>query len=290
MGGTLVVAERLTIDAHVLFRLELAGGNPGIELVVNGSLTLDPIGGVDPHRLRASGSTRRVSSPGSRSALDAELRRRHRPRALASTRSCRHQHDRPRADARVEHRQPRLPAPHRRLRRLPRPRDADRASSRSASRRPGFQLLFGVAFDIGGLQFRADGGAAVVGGSDPGFVLFLNITAKADTPIFLIEASGSLQLNTTNGEPPRRRPRVPARPQRQGLDPEGHQLRRLDARRRGQRPVVVQRRGVDGLLRPRHRSAARSTSTRRAASTSRSAAGWCSAPRTTASSASSASR
>ena len=64
----------------------------------------------------------------------------------------------------------------------------------------GFRLEFGVNFELGGLTFRAEGGAAVVGGDDPGFALRLAIEVKADVEIFSIEASGTFELNTTGRE------------------------------------------------------------------------------------------
>ena len=47
MAGELIVADTLHISAEVQFRLELAGADPGIELIVNGTMHLDPIGGID---------------------------------------------------------------------------------------------------------------------------------------------------------------------------------------------------------------------------------------------------
>jgi len=44
MWGQILIADVLEIEAEVQFRLELAGSNPGIELIVNGTLRLDPIG------------------------------------------------------------------------------------------------------------------------------------------------------------------------------------------------------------------------------------------------------
>ena len=58
----------------------------------------------------------------------------------------------------------------------------------------GFTMAFGLGFEIGGLQFRADGGAGVY--SD-GFALRLSVHAAADAPVFSIEADGTIQVNTT---------------------------------------------------------------------------------------------
>jgi hypothetical protein len=45
-AGKLTVANIVEIAASVEFRLELAGSNPGIELIINGSMKLGPIGQV----------------------------------------------------------------------------------------------------------------------------------------------------------------------------------------------------------------------------------------------------
>ena len=60
------------------------------------------------------------------------------------------------------------------------------------------RILFGVGFNLGGLSFSADGGAEVAYGNDPGIALSLNVHARADADIFVIDASGTIQINTTN--------------------------------------------------------------------------------------------
>ena len=61
------------------------------------------------------------------------------------------------------------------------------------------RILFGIGFSLGGLTFRADGGAEVAYGNDPGLALFLNVEAKAEAgEIFRIAATGTIQINTTN--------------------------------------------------------------------------------------------
>ncbi len=47
MSGELIVANTLHISAEVQFRIELAGADPGIELLVNGTMNLAPIGGIN---------------------------------------------------------------------------------------------------------------------------------------------------------------------------------------------------------------------------------------------------
>ena len=58
----------------------------------------------------------------------------------------------------------------------------------------GFELEFGVHFDIGGLLFDANGAAGVYA---DGIVLRLNVHALADVTIFSIDASGTIEVNTT---------------------------------------------------------------------------------------------
>jgi hypothetical protein len=58
----------------------------------------------------------------------------------------------------------------------------------------GFQLTFAVGFNLGGLKFRVDGGAAVV--SD-GFAVQLGVHVTADALVFSVDAVGSIGINTT---------------------------------------------------------------------------------------------
>ncbi len=87
MAGSLVVGP-ITITGEVAFRLELAGANAGIELVINGALDLSPIGS-----LRLTDSGFRISSEGlvARFAIGdrRELRRQRRPRVLGQRASSR---------------------------------------------------------------------------------------------------------------------------------------------------------------------------------------------------------
>ena len=61
-----------------------------------------------------------------------------------------------------------------------------------------FQLEFALSFNLGGLVFQANGGAAVAAGPNPGFALRLNIRALADTVAFSIDAGGTLMVNTSS--------------------------------------------------------------------------------------------
>ena len=59
----------------------------------------------------------------------------------------------------------------------------------------GFQIMFGLSFAIGSLNFTANGGAGVY--SD-GIALDLQVSLNANAEVFSITASGTLQINTTN--------------------------------------------------------------------------------------------
>ena len=59
----------------------------------------------------------------------------------------------------------------------------------------GFQIMFGLSFSIGSLNFTANGGAGVY--SD-GIALDLQVSLNANAEVFSITASGTLQINTTN--------------------------------------------------------------------------------------------
>jgi len=65
MAGHVKIAGVLDIEAEVQFRLELAGSNAGIELIVNGSMNLAPIGNValinSGFRINAQGLVARIN-------------------------------------------------------------------------------------------------------------------------------------------------------------------------------------------------------------------------------------
>ncbi len=57
-----------------------------------------------------------------------------------------------------------------------------------------FEMKFGVAFDLAGLKFNANGVAGIY--SD-GFVMAVAVSASADAFVFSLSASGMLRINTT---------------------------------------------------------------------------------------------
>ncbi len=58
----------------------------------------------------------------------------------------------------------------------------------------GFQMQFAIHFNLGGLNFDANGGASI---QSDGMALSLQVHATADAAVFSIDASGTLQLNTS---------------------------------------------------------------------------------------------
>jgi len=195
MAGHLIVGSTLDIEAEVQFRLELSGANAGIELIVNGSMSLGPMGQIalvdSGFRINSQGLVARVQL-----AIDANfgkaiglkfdvsgllsLNTTGQTQTLGSST----------VDAGF---------------RLRIEGDVDFLGFAKGSgfvditiAPDGFQLLFGLSFELGGLTFAANGGAAVVGGDHPGFALKLNVRATADADIFLIDASGTLQINTSD--------------------------------------------------------------------------------------------
>ena len=193
-AGELTVADVLKIDATVEFRLELAGSNPGIELIINGMMKLDPIGEVV---LEDSGF--RINSEGLVARLDLsidgtfgnQIGLKFQVTALLQLNTT----------GRVQTLGSSRVDPGFRLRLTGTVEFLGFAKANGfvdiLIRPEGFQLEFAVNFSLGGLIFEANGGAAVVTGSDPGIVLNLNVRAVADLDIFYIEAAGTFQLNTT---------------------------------------------------------------------------------------------
>lgn len=195
LGGELNIADILVIQAEVKFRLELAGDNPGIELILNGMMKLGPLGEV---RLVDSGF--RINGDGLVARLDLQIEGgfggdvglAFDVSALLTLNTT----------GRVQSLGSSTVDPGFRL------RLEGSVTFLGFAKAQGmvdiiiaqdiFQLEFAVSFNLGGLVFEASGGAAIVGGDDPGFVLKLNVRAVADIDVFYIEASGRFELNTTN--------------------------------------------------------------------------------------------
>ncbi|HEX4527586.1 MAG TPA: hypothetical protein VH108_12695 [Gaiellaceae bacterium] len=195
MAGHLVIASTLRIDAEVLFRLELTGANAGIELVVNGSMNLAPIGNValidSGFRINAQGLVARVQlqldahfgeNIGLKFSLGALLSLNTTGRTQTLGSSTVDPGFRLHIEGDIEF-----------LGFMKGSGFVDISVSPT-----GFQLLFGVDFELGGLTFSADGGAAVVGGLHPGFAMKLNVHVVADALVFSIDASGTIQINTSD--------------------------------------------------------------------------------------------
>ena len=249
LGGLLVIGDRpdsaLTIAGQVEFRLELAGANPAIELIVNGTMELAPIGGVyivdSGFRIDSQGLVARVdvqigldfgTSVGLAfsGSVKLELNTTGRTQTLGSTAVA------PGFLLRIEGCVDFLGFV----------TGNGFLEVRVAS--SGFQLIFRIAFDLGGLQFRADGGAAIV--SD-GFAMRLSVRQRRRAGLH-ISASGTLAINTS-GRTARRggSAHVPPRRDRQGQHPQGVQLRRWDADHRQRQRMGVRRERHARLLRLR---------------------------------------
>ena len=192
MAGKLVILDTLEVSGRVDFSVQLAGATPSVELIVNGNLAVGPIGGIaltnSGFRITGEGLVARVEvSIGVDFGRDIglefsvsgvlALNTTSRTQTLGTSIVERGFKLRIQGDVKF----------------------LDFATGNGfveVSIGPeGFTLLFGIGFDLGGLSFRADGGATVVTG---GFALRLNIRATADADVFLIDASGTLQINTTS--------------------------------------------------------------------------------------------
>ena len=231
MGGELVIANTLTVAGHVLLVLSLAGSNPMLELVVNGEIRLDPIG-----RLTLTDSGFRISADGlvARIAIDLaaggtfgggvglgfdasallSLNTTGRTQTLGSST----------VEAGF------LLQIHGFVDFLGvATGEGDLEIRVSAT---GFEMTFGLKFVLGPLTFSASGGAAVYGGTDPGFAMRLNISAEADALVFAIKASGhDAAQHPQRHDDRHRRRELPARPHRHRVDPQDLHLRRRHALR-----------------------------------------------------------
>ena len=191
MAGELIVADTLHISAEVQFRIEAGGADPGIELIVNGTMHLDPIGGIDlvdsGFRINRDGLVARVQI-GIKADFGSAIGLKFSVGGLIALNTT----------GRVQTLGSSSVDPGFRLRIEGEVSFIGFAKGSGfvdiTISSAGFQLLFGVSFNLGGLIFHADGGAAVV--SD-GFALKLNIRAIADALVFSIDASGTLQINTS---------------------------------------------------------------------------------------------
>ena len=197
MGGELVIANTLVVSGHVLLTLSLAGPNPELELIVNGTINLAPIGNLtltdSGFRINADGLVARVQISlgagggfgggvglGFTASSTLSLNTTGRVQTLGSstveTGFLLH------IDGSIDF--------------LGIATGTGVLDVRVAPN--GFELTFALKFALGPLTFDASGGAAVYGGSDPGFAMRLQIHASADALVFSIDASGTMQLNTRN--------------------------------------------------------------------------------------------
>ncbi len=196
MFGDLELLNLITVTGSVAFTLDLNGSNPGISLVVNGSVSLGPLGSL---KLTDSGFS--INSQGLVANLNlsidgnlgGSLGLSISGSAVISLNTT-----------------------------------GQTATLGSSQIQPGFflaiqgsvtfagfatasgaitvtiqsgvfQLTFDVQFAIGPLNFSAKGGAGIYtnGANDTGIALALNVSLSIDAAVFSINATGTLEINTT---------------------------------------------------------------------------------------------
>ena len=190
MGGHLIVGSVVDIQGTLSFTIALGGSDPSISLLVNGSVTLGPLGSINltnsgfridsqglVARLQLSVGTNFGQSIGLSFNVTAimSLNTSSRTQTLGTSSVA------PGFDLFLSG-------------------SVTFGSFASASgsidvaiSQNQFQLTFAVAFTLGPLNFSANGGALIYSG---GIALSLQVTASADADVFSIDASGLLQINT----------------------------------------------------------------------------------------------
>ncbi len=246
MGGELVIANTLTVAGHVLLTLSLAGPNPTLELVVNGTIDLAPIGNLtltdSGFRINADGLVARVSinlaagggfgggvGLGFSATSTLSLNTTGRTQTLGSSTVeagfLLH------IDGSVDF--------------LGIATGFGVLDVRVAPQ--GFELTFALRFTLGPLVFQASGGAAVYGGTDPGFADAAVDQRRGRRPRVLDQGVGHHAAQHPLRDHHRHRRReLPSRPPGQGLDPQGLHLRRRHALR--DRPREPERPGEEGRV------------------------------------------
>ena len=218
MAGDLEIGT-LKVRGEVVFRIETAGPQPGVELIVNGEMGIDPIGTVkltdSGFRIDTTGLVARVQVgldilsgfKGFSFNATTTLAINTTGRSTVLGNSTVAPGLLVRIDGSIS---------------LAGVSGTGYLEIKAAP--VGFEVKVGLAFDMGGLAFRADGALGVYG---DGFALSVAVTAKADAAIFRIEASRTdpdqHQRLVAAGA---RGHQLRARPDRQGRAARGDQLRR----------------------------------------------------------------
>ena len=198
MQGNLSIAGVATITGNVAFSLQLAGSDPGVSLIVNGQMSLAPIGSItltdSGFRIDGQGLVARVALSigagvggfGSGIGLGFSVTAVLSLNTTGKTQTLGTSTVAPGFDLNLQGTVDFLGF-------------AQGSGSVDITIGPsGFQLMFGLQFALGPLDFTASGAAGVYGGSNPGMALSLNVSASANAEVFSITASGSLQINTTS--------------------------------------------------------------------------------------------
>ncbi|MDP7309375.1 MAG: hypothetical protein QF405_17150, partial [Roseibacillus sp.] len=204
LAGTVRIAELFEITGMVQFRLELAGDDPGIELIVNGKLALPSLG-----MLTLTNSGFRINSEGLVAsfnvALDVsfggEIGLKFNVSAIFELNTTS-------SDQTLGTGDPIQPGFRFRLDGSVEFLGFATASGfvEIAMGTFGFEMDFDIRFNLGPLSFSATGGAGVylddtaTGVDEGGIALALQIRATAEAAIFSLDASGTLEVNTTDVE------------------------------------------------------------------------------------------
>ena len=201
MAGQLIIGSTLTIEGNVSFRLELAGANPGVELIVNGTIALAPIGSLQlidsGFRINAQGLVARVqialdASAGFGAGVNLKLS----GSAVVAINTT--------GVAQTFGGSSVAPGFLLRIDGTVEFLGFATASGfvEISIGSSGFQMLFNVDFSFAGtLRFHLGGGAGVyTEAGHSGIALALNVSVEAGGAgqVFEIKASGTFNLNTTN--------------------------------------------------------------------------------------------
>ncbi len=197
MFGNITIEDLVTVTATVSFSIQTAGSDPGVQLTVNGTIGLGPLGvltlnpgtgfRIDKNGLLANISISLNAGFGGNLGLSFNATAQISINTSSATQTL---------DG-VQ-----IPSGFM----LAISGDVTFAGFATASgsvtvtiNASEFQLTFAVNFAIGPLDFSANGGAGIYnnGANDTGIALELNVNLSINATVFSINASGLLEINTT---------------------------------------------------------------------------------------------
>ncbi len=196
MFGNLTLASLITVNGSVAFSIDLNGSNPGISLLVNGTVALGPLGTLD---LKDSGF--QINKQGLVANINLSLNGGF-GGSLGLSFSGSAVMSLNTTGQTVTFGSSQI-APGFDLAISGSVTFAGFATASGAvdvTIQSGvFQLTFNVQFAIGPLDFSANGGAGIYanGANDTGIALALNVNLSISAAVFDISASGTLEINTT---------------------------------------------------------------------------------------------